>query len=246
MIHPDVVFEHVDINQARRFVDLSMMAQPNPHVLYVLHDKGKVLRAWDSQKGNASVGPTLKPSVEFAEELKRKHQVDEVQLIEREAYFEYYRKALDLKKAQELNGYDFKAQAKRLKDRQGNGFLTHPPRELYDYYHYVDRTQKFVKERLKPDCVFLLGAHAPKEWWTSVMTVFEGGQITYLSTFEYFEPEKLALPDSPQTHQNLLKTAAGAFHKPAFGMFLPQETFENFGRNQWRGLGQTPLLEAKP
>lgn len=245
MIHPDVVFEHVDINQARHFVDLSMLAQPNPHVLYVLHDQGKVLRAWDSQKGNVSVGATLKPSVELAEELKRKHTVDEVQLIEREAYFEYYRKALDLKKARELNGYDFKAQAKRLKDSQGNGFLTHPPRELYDYYHYVDRTQKFVKEKLKPDCVFLLGAHTRKEWWTSVMTVFSGGQITYLCTFEYFASEKLIPPDSPQTHQGLVKTAALAFHKPAFGMFLPQETFENFGRNQWKGLSQTPLIEAK-
>lgn len=246
MIHPDVVFEHVDINQARRFVDLSMLAQPNPHVLYVLHDKGRVLRAWDSRKGKASVGSSLKPSVELAEELKRKHQVDEVQLIEREAYFEYYRKALDLKKAQELNGYDFKVQAKRLKDHQGSGFLTHPPRELYDYYHYVDRTQKFVKERLKPDSVFLLGVHNPKEWWTSVMTVFQGGEITYLCTFEYFAPEKLTPPDSPQTHQGLLKTAAQAFQKPAFGMFLAQEVFENFGKNQWRGLGQTPLIEYKP
>ena len=111
---------------------------------------------------------------------------------------------------------------------------------------WVDRTRQFVAQKLKPDCVFLLGVYTPKDWWTSVMTVFTGGQIVYLTTFEYFPVEKLSAPDSLQTHEGLLKTAASAFQKPAFGMFLPQETFEKFGKNQWRGLGQTPLLQALP
>lgn len=245
MIHPNVLFEHVDINQARRFVDLSAIAQPNPRILYVLHDKGKVLKAWDSQKGKVSLGPTVAPSVELAEELKRKHGVDEVQLIDRDSYHQYLKQALDLKAAQELTGYDFKERAKKLKTNQGAGFLIHPPRENYEYYHYVDRTRQFVAQKLKPDCVFLLGVYTPTEWWTSVMTVFMGGQITYLTTFEYFPAEKLAAPDSKKTHEELLKTASQAFKKPAFGMFLPQAKFEEFGRNQWHGLGETLLLQWK-
>ncbi len=245
MIHPDVVFEHVDINQARRFVDLSMLAQPNPHVLYVLHDKGKVLKAWDSRKGTVSVGSTLAPSVELAEELKRRHWVEEVQLIDRESYYEYLRRALDLKKARELNGYDFKDRAKDLKAAQGGGFLIHPPREKYDYYHYTDRTRGFVSQKLSPDCVFLLGAYTSEEWWVSVMTVFSGGQVVYLSTFEYFPAEKLASPASSQAHEGLMKAASSAFKKPARGMFLPREAFEDFAKNQWRGLGQTPLLSVE-
>ncbi|HJT25106.1 MAG TPA: hypothetical protein VJ873_11065 [bacterium] len=245
MIHPDVIFEHVDINQARRFVDLSAIAQPHPRALYVLHDKGKVLKAWDSQKGKVSVDSPLTPSGELAEELKRRHGVEEVQLIDRDSYHEYLKQALDLKAAQELTGYDFKERAKKLKTKQGNGFLIHPPRENYEYYHYVDRTRQFVAQKLKPDCVFLLGVHTPKEWWTSVMTVFTGGQITYLTTFEYFPVEKLSTPDSKKTHEELLKTAAQAFQKPSLGMFLPQEMFEEFGRNQWRGLGATPLLQSQ-
>ncbi len=244
MIHPDAVFEHVDINQARRFVDLSAIAQPDPQVLYVLHDKGKVLRAWVSKKGKTSVGASIKPSVELAEELRKKHQVEEVQLIDRGSYHEYLKKALDLKEAQKLTGYEFKERSKKLKTSQGDGFLIHPPRENYEYYHYVDRTRQFVAKRLKPDCVFLLGVHTPKEWWTSVVLVFTGGQVTYLSTFEYFPVEKLAGPDSGKTHEELLKTAAQAFNKPAFGMFLPQEAFEKFGKNQWRGLGETLLLHS--
>jgi len=243
MIRPDAVFEHVDIHQARRFVDLSAIAQPNPHVLYVLHDKGKVLRAWDSQKGKASVGPSINPSKELAEELRRKHQVDEVQLIDRGSYHEYLKQALDLKEAQKLTGYEFKERAKKLKTSQGNGFLIHPPRENYEYYHYVDRTRQFVAQKLRPDCVFLLGVYTPSDWWTSVMTVFTDGHVAYLSTFEYFPAEKLAVPDSGKTHEGLLKMAAQTFKKPAFGMFLPQEAFEKFGKNQWKGLGQTPLLK---
>lgn len=245
MIHPNVIFEHVDINQARRFVDLSAIAQPNPRVLYVLHDKGKVLKAWDSQKGKVSMGPTINPSVEQAKDLKRQHGVEEVQLIDRDSYHGYLQQALDLNAAQALTGYDFKERAKKLKMSQGNGFLIHPPRENYEYYHYVDRTRRFVAQKLNPDCVFLLGVHTPAEWWTSVMTVFTEGQITYLTTFEYFPVEKLAAPDSKKTHEELLKTAAQAFKKPAFGMFLPQAKFEEFGKNQWRGLGETPLLQGK-
>jgi hypothetical protein len=245
MIHPDVVFEHIDINQARRFVDLSMVAQPNPRVLYVLHDKGRVLKAWDSKKGKVSLGPEIVPSQELARELKIRNQVDEVQLIDRGSYHEYLNRAMDLNKARELSGYDFKDRAKQLKEDGDKGFLIYPPREKYEYYHYTDRARRFVAQKLKPDCVFLLGVHTAKEWWTSVMTVFTGGQIVYLTTFEYFPAEKLAAPDSIQTHETLVKTAAQAFLKPAFGMFHSRATFESFAKNHWLDMGQTPLLSAQ-
>jgi hypothetical protein len=245
MIHPDVLFEHIDINQARHFVDISKIAQPNPIVLYVLHEKGKVLKAWHSQKGRVSVGETIQPSVGLAEELRKSHGVDEVQLIDQQGFRDYYKEALDLNKAQELTGYDFKERTKQLKNTQGVGLIIHPPRESYDYYHYIDRSREFAAKKLKPDCVFLLGVYDSKDWWTSLVAVFNGGQITYLSTFEYFPADKLASPDSAATHETLVKTAAQSFKKPAFGMFLPKESFENFAKNQWRGLGQTPLLQAK-
>jgi|GEM_PF-5050882 len=246
MMHPDVLFEHIDINQARRFVDLSKIAQPNPRTLYVLHRKGKVLKAWDSEKGAASVGETLQPSVELAGQLKKSHGVDEVQLIEQEGLAAYYREALDLKKAQELSGYDFKERTKQLKVTQGTGFIIHPPRESYDYYHYIERSRKFAAQKLKPECVFLLGVHSAEEWWTSVITVFNQGQITYLATFEYFPADLLSAPGSPATHEKLVKTAASTFKKPAFGMFLAKDAFENHAQKQWQGLGNNPLLEAKP
>jgi len=172
--------------------------------------------------------------------------VDEVQLVERDSYHAYMNQALDVDKAKEMNGYEFKERAKRLKTNQGNGFIIHPPRENYEYYHYVDRTRQFVAQKLKPDCVFLLGAHTPKDWWTSVMAVFKAGQIVYVSTFEYFPAERLVQPDYPESHEGLVKAAAQAFQKQAFGMFLSKEDFEGFAKNQWRGLGQTPLLSAQP
>ena len=101
MIHPDVKFEHIDIDQARRFVDISKVAQPNPRVLYVLHEKGKVLKAWDGQKGRVTIQGPLKPSRELAETLRKTHAVDEVQLIDREVLNRYYREALDLEKTYE-------------------------------------------------------------------------------------------------------------------------------------------------
>jgi hypothetical protein len=246
MIHPDVLFEHIDINQARNFVDISKIAQPNPIVLYVLHEKGKVLKAWHSQKGRVSVGETIQPSVGLVEELKKSQGVDEVQLIDQQGFRDYYKQALDLNKAQELTGYDFKERTKQLKNTQGTGLIIYPPRESYDYYHYIERSRKFVAEKLKSDCVFLLGVYDSKGWWTSLVADFTGGQIMYLSTFEYFPAEKLASPGSPQTHESLVKAAAQGFKKPAFGMFLPKADFESFAKNQWRGLGQTPLLQAKP
>lgn len=246
MIRPDARFEHVDIDHARRFVDISKIAQPNPRVLYVLHEKGRVLKAWDSQKGRVVLKEKLQPSQSLAEKLRQEHGVDEVQLIEREGLNTYYREALDLKKAQELSGYDFKERTRELKGAQGNGFIIHPPRESYDYYHYIGRTKAFVAQRLQPDCAFILGVHAGENWWTSVATDFTGGQIVQLSTFEIFPTELLAQASSPQAHQALVDAAAKHFKKPAFGMFLAQEAFEGFARQQWRGMGQTPLLRSEP
>jgi hypothetical protein len=243
MIHPDVLFEHIDINQARHFVDISKIAQPNPRVLYVLHEKGEVLKAWDSLKGRAKVGESIKPSVALAEELRKSHGVDEVQLIDQQGFRDYYKQALDLEKAQELTGYDFKERTRQLKNTQGEGLIIQPPRESYDYYHYIERSRQFVAQKLKPNCVFLVGVYDSKDWWTSMVAVFTGGQITYFSTFEYFPPEKLVEPGSQKTHENLVKATAQAFKKPAFGMFLPKADFEKYAQNQWRGLGQTPLLQ---
>jgi hypothetical protein len=244
VIHPDVLFEHIDITQARHFVDISKIAQPNPRILYVLHEKGKVLKAWDSLKGRTSVGENIKPSVSLAEDLRKSHGVDEVQLIDQQGFRDYYKQALDLEKAQELTGYDFKERTRQLKNTQGEGLIIQPSRESYDYYHYIERSRQFVAQKLKPNCVFLVGVYDSKDWWTSMVAVFNGGQITYLSTFEYFPAEQIAVPGSSKTHEALVNAAAQSFKKAVFGMFLSKESFEQYAQNQWRGLGQTPLLQS--
>ncbi|HVZ80782.1 MAG TPA: hypothetical protein VHE12_08295 [bacterium] len=246
MIHPDVKFEHIDIEQARRFVDISKIAQPNPRTLYVLHEKGRVVKAWDSRKGRVLLKEILEPSRELAETLRKAHGVDEVQLIDREGLMGYYREALDLKKAEELTGYEFKERAQALKDTQGNGFLIHPPREAYDYYHYFERSRRFVKEKLEPDCSFLVGVHEGKDWWTSLYADLAHGSIVRLSTFEPFPPGKLANASMPATHQELVRLAAQKSGKNAYGLFLDRPAFEGFAKAQWRGLGSTPLLKVKP
>ena len=246
MIHPDVKFEHIDIDQARRFVDISKIAQPNPRVLYVLHEKGQVVKAWDGQKGRVAVQGPLEPSKELAETLRKNHGVDEVQLIDREGLNGYYREALDLEKAKELTGYGFKERAQALKNAQGDAFIIHPPREAYDYYHYFDRSRAFVKEKLEPNCGFLIGVHDGDHWWISLYTDFVDGQIMRLSTFEPFPAEKLEKASSPTTHQSLVEFTAKTLGKNAYGMFLTRPAFEGFAKAQWRGLGATSLLKAKP
>ncbi len=82
------------------------------------------------------MGKSIKPSVEVAEELRKSHGVDEVQLIDQQGFRDYYKEALDLKKAQELTGYDFKERTRQLKNTQGNGLIIHPHRESYDYFHH--------------------------------------------------------------------------------------------------------------
>ena len=235
-MNPDVLILYIDNQHARNFIDLSKLAQPNPRILYVLHENGAVLRAWDSKEGKAEVGKTIKASVQTAEELRSKHQVDEVQLIDRETYQDYFKKAMSLDKAMELNGYDFKQRSRDLKGQMGDGFIIHPAREDYDYYHYINRTKKFIEEKLPADCVFLLGVYGAENWWTSGVVVFKAGQITQVSTFELFPGEK-GKANEPATHNALLQKASVNFKSPSFGMFLSKEVFEKYARNQWRGLG---------
>ena len=164
MIHPDVLVLHIDIQQARNFVDISKLAQPNTHTLYILHEKGRVLKAWDNQRGKTDVGPTIQASLTTAEELCEKHRVDKVQLIDRETYQAYLQKAGSLEKAKALNGYDFRQWARNLKGQMGEGLIIHPVTELYDHFHFVDRTQKFLGAKLPPDCVLLVGVHEGESW----------------------------------------------------------------------------------
>ncbi len=246
MIHPDVVYEHTEINQVRNFVDISKIAQPNPRTLYVLHENGRILKAWDSASGKVSVPGPLNPSFEKAEELRLQFKADEVQLIDRETYQRYLKEALNLEKARDLTGYDFKEWTKNLKLTMGNGFLIHPAREHYDYFHYVERTKAFIREKLQPDCVFLIGVNEGRDWWTSGVFVFTGGLVTTVSTFETFEGKEGMDAALPATHQNLMTTAAWKFQKTAFGLFLSREPFELFAKNQWRKMGQQILLKTAP
>jgi hypothetical protein len=246
MIHPEVKFEHIDIDQARRFVDISKIAQPNPRILYVLHENGHVVKAWNGLKGRVLVQGPLKPSRELAETLRKTHGVDEVQLIDRESLNGYYQQALDLEKAKELTGYEFKERVQALKNTQGDGFIIHPPREAYDYYHYFDRSRRFVREKLEPNCSFLIGIHEGNHWWTSLYTDFAEGQIVRLSTFEPFPPDKLANASSLATHQALVELAANRLGKNAYGMFLTRQAFEGFAKVQWKGLGDSLLLRSNP
>ena len=62
-------------------------------------------------------------------------------MIDQQGFRNYYKQALDLNEAQELTGYDFKERTRQLKNAQGEGLIIQPPRESYDYYHYIERSQ---------------------------------------------------------------------------------------------------------
>jgi hypothetical protein len=246
VIHPDVLVEHIDITHARHFVDLSKIAQPNPTVLYVLHDRGKVLKAWNTLSGKVLMEGRVDMNEKSALELKQKHGVDEVQLIDRHTLDHYLREAQSLDKAGSMNGFDFRAWVRGLKKKVGRGFLVYPEQETFDLLLYMERTREFVKEKFLPDCVFILGVFDQEEWWTSLVAIFEAGEIRILSTFECLPEEALTAAALPLSHQNLLQMAAQTCQKPAFGLFLPREEFEKFARNQWRGMGDCQLQKTEP
>ena len=172
--------------------------------------------------------------------------MDEVQLIDRNTYDHYLREAQNLAKARAMNGYDFRAWVRSLKRNVGRGFLVYPEPESFDLLVYMERTRQFVLDKLLPDCVFLLGVFDKEEWWTSLVAVFEAGEVRILSTFECLPEKTLEGASLPLSQQGLLQIAAQTCQKPAFGLFLSRGEFEGFAHKQWRGMGETPLLKASP
>jgi hypothetical protein len=246
MIRHDVLVEHIDINHARNFVELSKIAQPNPTVLYILHDRGKVLKAWDTRTGRVAMEGRVDMNEKTALEIRQKHGVDEVQLIDRSTFDHYLREAQSLEKAWAMNGFDFRAWVRGLKRKVGRGFLVYPEPETFDLLVYMDRSRKFVSEKLLPDCAFLLGVFEQEQWWTSLVAFFEAGQARILSTFECLPEEALASASQPLSQRNLLQMTAQACQKTAFGLFLSREEFEKFARAQWRGMGECELQKVEP
>lgn len=236
MMRPDVRFERLNPVHVRRLVDTANLAvRPGP-TLWVLHDSGRVLRAWHETRGAVPLAGPVSGTLEEAARWSVEYGAPEVRVADLAARDRFLAWAQDPAWVFAHDGFGHFEALHDGMHREGSGILCYPRREGIDRYVPVKRAREFLS-RLRPDSIFLLGVVEGRAWWASLAVQLEGGEVVRVSTFDDL-PEPLRKgPSGEEPGKFLAREAARHFRRPVEVLLLGREAFEDLARRHFRGLG---------
>jgi hypothetical protein len=247
MILPDVRFESINPLHARRLVDAAVLSGPPGTTLYVLHETGKVLRAWHDVRGRVTLTEdTIVPSMELAARWSVEHDATDVRIVDLDARDRFLATVQDPARVFGLDGFEHFLRAHELKWGSGDGILVYPRRELQHHFLYARRTGDFIAKRLDPESVFLLGITEGKDWWSSLIVVLEKSRVSRVATFDDLPDPTTRVPMDGDAVVAFAREAARHYRRKTFVMLLDRESFLEHARCQWSGLGGLFLTCAEP
>jgi hypothetical protein len=246
MMRPDVRFENLNPVHARRLVDTANLARPAGATLWVLHEGGRVLRAWHDTRGRLSLAGTIEPSLDLAARWADEHGASDVRIVDLSARDRFLSWAQDPSWVLDLDGFEHLLAVHEGLSREGDGIIVYPRREALDRFVTVRPTRDFLSRRIDPGGVFLLGIVEGRAWWASLVVILEGGRVARVTTFDDL-PEPLRKGPAPgDPARSLAREAAGCYRRKASVLLVSREEFEDHARRHWSGLGGRDLAVADP
>ena len=245
MIRADVKVENIRMSHACRLIDLGGRARPAPVTLTILHDQGRVVGAWQDEKGRVDVGPTVSPSMERAADLAAAHGASDVRLIDLGTRERYLREVQAPDPAYGMDAADHWMWLHEKKWGMGGGLILYPKRELFRGPVPLDRAKRFLDSRLGSEGVFFLGVTEGGDWWATLLVLVEDGQIVRLSTVDDL-PEEFRIRPPGGGAGDMARAAAARCGRKAAALLVPRDLFEAFAEKGWSGLGALPIETREP
>ena len=221
--------EDLDLDHWKRLSDLAMFHWRQRR-LFVLHEGGKVIRAYDTALGEqAAPGESVGDAQALAERLLaegRPGGLEAVWVLDPEAYHAAIgaaERALD--PSQGIDAYLATEWAARFKE----GACAYAPKSDFLFYGLPwDRLARFAQRMLPPSCTYVLGVFDGDALWASCFAQLQDGMIVGLSTSAALDPDDVKDVVGRDQHPFLLAAVANRYRRPAFGWFCQRGDFEAY------------------
>jgi hypothetical protein len=229
LLAKDCLIEDLDLDQWKRLAALAM-AHWKQRRLYVVHQAGTLVRAYDTVKGEQPLpAEALGDAQALAERLlaeRAAEGVAAVWVLDLEAYhgaIGAVERGLDT--GQGIDAYLGAEWLARFKE----GACAYAPKGDFLFYGLPwERLTRFAQRMLPPSCTFVLGVFDGDALWATCFAQIQGGVIVGLSTSAALDPDDVKDVVGRDQHPFLLATVANRYRRPAFGWFCQREDFEAY------------------
>jgi hypothetical protein len=250
LLAKECLIEDLDLDQWKRLAALAMHHWRQRR-LYVAHEGGRVVGAYDTEKGGQPLPcAQVDDAQALAERLLAERQADGVAavwVLDQEAYHAAIgaaERGLDAS-----IGVDAYLGQEWLARFQAPGCGYAPKSDFLFYGLPWERLTRFTERMLPASCTFVLGVFDGDALWASCFAQIQDGRIVGLSTSAGLDPDDVKDVVGRDQHPFLLATVANRYRRPAFGWFCQREDFEAYMRagtvEAKDGIFQTALMKNR-
>lgn len=213
-----------------RFIDVPQYvraAQPDEHGLFVLHDRGRVLKVFDTRRG---ARPDLKISHvtdahTLAKDLLRRGQWERVHIIDRHHLARVgYLAGASANRSLHLDGY-YQLVYDLIWDGS-DGYVAEPPKPSHWNHWTMSRLEQFVS-RLPKAASIALGVFDGAKLNIGLVLEFKQGNIVRVTTFEAPALQPIEPHLSPDFLDQLW-VQLGHIAPPAAALLCTQAVFDDW------------------
>ncbi len=221
--------EDLDPVQWKRLSDLGLKAR-SPRTLFLVHERGRVLRCHDSEGGDRPVPfervEDPRAAAEALLESVRGEGFARAWVLEPDAFHAALARAQSAcDPAAPMTAHLAAEWAARF---SADGCAVAPAADFLFYGLPWARLERFAERMLPPSCVYVLGVFDGDALWATLFAQIEAGQIVGLSTSAALSPEDVADVVGRDQHPFLLAAVANRYRRPAFGWFCSRADFEAY------------------
>lgn len=227
MISPEAQVLDINPFQWRRLFD-ALLPRRTQRILTLIHDRGQVLKAHDSERG---LRPELRAlrigdPISMAEELLAAEEVDQVLILDQRAVDSYYATLQTLYDPYEDSDGYFQ-RARLALDHYPAGIVRHPSESrgltlAGIPYEHLEALLAQVPDRH----TLVLGVFEGPKIWASVILGVEGGKVTLVTTSDAILPLEIQIADWRSDYRQLLECPDPRYARPFAGLFLTTAAFQ--------------------
>jgi hypothetical protein len=203
-------------------------AQPGEHGLFILHERGRVLKVVDTQSRSAPDGipPKISDPHALAEELYQRGEWQRVHIIDRR-HLAWVAQQAQATSRRNLTMDAYYHLVYTLMWEEGDGYVSEPPHPGNFHGWTYEDIRRFVEEAPSPSS-FALGVYAGDALSIGLILVSEGGQITKVTTFEGLDWDASQTGPTAQTLSALSEALEARFAPPAAILLCTDAAFHGW------------------
>ncbi len=209
-------------------VNFITRARPGERILSILHQEGRVLKVYDSEKGvrRDLKLETIEHAPRTAQELYKSEQdLDRVQIFDKRSLVAFADGAQrSLHPEWDLDEhYRF---IYGLAEDDPAGICYYPPRPSHWHHFTYDEVRHFIEAVVPSPSTLVLVVFEDEEVYISLILGIRDHKIKLVSTLDTLVPLGIGPKVSMADRERILEGVAQRFDRPSFSLFIQRAAFE--------------------